>query len=101
MYLLIGIDHAYMHTGPTKQVDHLVVGKSLLGWVIFGSPHGDGMNVITTVLHVKYANPVDLSDFLATEAMGVVVDPCICDANNLSQLERDKKKIIEESARKE
>ena len=64
--LLIGIDHAYMHTGPTKQVDLLVARKSPLGWVIFGSPPGDGMNVTTTVLHVKYANPVDLSDFWTT-----------------------------------
>ena len=59
------------------------------------------MDVTTTVLHVKYANPVDLSDFWTTEAMGVAVDPCICDANNLSQLKREEKKIIEESERKE
>ena len=39
------------------------------------------MDATTTILHVKYANPVDLSDFWATEAMGVVVDSCICDAN--------------------
>ena len=99
--LLIGIDHAYMHTGPTKQVNHLVARKSPLGWVIFGSPPGDGMNVTTTVFHVKYANPVNLSDFWTTEAMGIVVDPCICDANKLSQLEREEKRIIEESAKKE
>ena len=29
--LLIGIDHAHMHTGPTKQVDHIVARKSPLG----------------------------------------------------------------------
>ena len=101
MDLLIGIDHAYMHTGPTKQVVHLVARKSPLGWIIFGSPPGDGMNVTTTVLYVKYANPVDLADFSTTEIMGVVVYPCICDANKLSQLEREEKQIIEESARKE
>ena len=61
-----------------KQVNHLVAKKSPLGWVIFGSTPGDGMDVTTTVLHVKYANPVDLSDFWTTEAMGVAVDPCIC-----------------------
>jgi hypothetical protein len=30
--LLIGIDHAHLHTGQTKQVDHLVARKSPLGW---------------------------------------------------------------------
>ena len=38
--LLIGIDHAHMHTGQTKQVNHLVVRKSPLGWVVFGSTTG-------------------------------------------------------------
>ena len=35
--LLIGIDHAQLHIGPTKQKDHIVARKSPLGWVLFGN----------------------------------------------------------------
>ncbi len=38
--LLIGIDYAHLHTGETKQVDHVVARKSPLGWVLFGSKPG-------------------------------------------------------------
>ena len=98
--LLIGIDHAHMHTGQTKQADHLVARRSPLGWVIFGSTTGELSNTITTVLHVKYTAPVDLSDFWKTETMGVEVKPCTCDADKLSQLEREEKRVIEESTQK-
>ena len=98
--LLVGIDHAHMHTGQTRQVDHLVARESPLGWVIFGSTPGDLSNVTTTVLHVKTTSPVDLSDFWTTEGMGVQVDPCVCDANKLNQLDREEKRMIEQSARK-
>ena len=57
-------------------------------------------NTITTVLHVKYTAPVDLSDFWKTETMGVEVKPCTCDADKLSQLEREEKPVIEESTQK-
>ncbi|XP_068747415.1 uncharacterized protein [Montipora capricornis] len=33
--LLIGIDHAHMHAGETRQVDHLLARKSPLAWVVF------------------------------------------------------------------
>jgi hypothetical protein len=56
--------------------------------------------VTTTVLHVKVTSPVDLSDFWTTEAMGVQVDPCVCDANKLNQVDREEKMMIEQSARK-
>ena len=99
--LLIGIDHAHMHTGPMKQVEHLVARKSPLGWVIFGNSTTRELdNVTTTVLHVKNINPVDLSDFWTTESMGVQVDPCVCDATKLSQRDREEKIMIENSARK-
>lgn len=35
--LLIGIDHAQLHTGPTTQKDHIAARKSPLGWVLFGN----------------------------------------------------------------
>ena len=34
--LLIGIDHAHVHAGETKQVDNLLARRSPLGWVAFG-----------------------------------------------------------------
>ena len=89
-----------MHTGQTKQADHIVARRSPLGWVIFGSTTGELSNTITTVLHVKYTALVDLSDFGKTETMGVEVKPCTCDADKLSQLEREEKRVIEESTQK-
>ena len=99
--LLIGIDHANMHTGLTKQVDHLVARKSPFGWVFFGSSPGavsadDG----TRVLHVKYEVSVSLTHFWTTETMGVEVKPCVCGFDKLSQIEREEKAMIEESAKK-
>ena len=60
--LLIGIDHAYMHVGQTKQVEHVVARKSPLGWVIFGSSTERLNNVTTTVLHVRFKESVGLLD---------------------------------------
>jgi hypothetical protein len=51
--LLIGNDHAHMHTGLTKQVDQLVARKSPLGWVFFGSSPEAGRSDVTRFLHVK------------------------------------------------
>ena len=98
--LLIGIGHAHMHAGQTKQVDSLLARKSPLGWVVFGSSVGQLYDVTTTVLHVRYPERVDLSDFWMTETMGVTVKPCTCDADKLSQSEREEKRAIEESAQK-
>ena len=43
--LLIGIDHARMHTGETRQAGHLVARKSPLGWVVFGGTSKDAPEV--------------------------------------------------------
>ena len=56
--LLIGIDHAHMHAGETRQVDHLLARKSPLGWVVFGGKP-EQISDVTSILHVKYASPVD------------------------------------------
>ncbi|CAB3983141.1 Hypothetical predicted protein [Paramuricea clavata] len=37
--MLIGIDHATMHTGEIKQVGNLVARHSPLGWLVFGATH--------------------------------------------------------------
>ena len=97
--LLIGIDHARMHTGETRQAGHLVARKSPLGWVVFGGTSQDAPESSRT-LHVKYTSPVDLTDFWTTEAMGVAITPCLCPANKLSQIEREEAKIIESSCQK-
>jgi len=97
--LLIGIDHAHMHTGETRQAGHLVARKSPLGWVIFGVTPRDAHEA-NRILHVKYTVPVDLSDFWTTEAMGVAVKPCLCTEDKLSQVEREEAKIIESSCQK-
>ena len=97
--LLIGIDHARMHTGETRQAGHLVARKSPLGWVVFGGTSQDAPEASRT-LHVKYTSPVDLTDFWTTEAMGVAITPCLCPANKLSQIEREEAKIIESSCQK-
>lgn len=71
-----------------------------MGWIIFGSSAGQLNNATRTVLHVRYQEPVDLSDFWMTETMGVAVKPCTCDADKLSQSDREEKRVIEESAQK-
>lgn len=38
--LLIGINHAHMHTGEKRQAGHLVGRNSPLGWVVFGTSPG-------------------------------------------------------------
>ena len=86
--LLIGINHARMHTGETRQAGNLVARKSPLGWVVFGGTSQD-VHETSRILHVKYTTPVDLSDFWTTEAMGVAITPCLCAKDKLSQIERE------------
>ena len=97
--LLIGIDHAHMHTGETRQAGTLVAIKSPLGWVIFVATPRD-THETNRILHVKYTVPVDLSDFWTTEAMLVAVKPCLCKEDKLSQVEREEANIIESHVRK-
>ena len=97
--LLIGIDHACLHTGETKQSGHLVARNSPLGWVVFGASSGR-IQQASSVLLVSYSTPVDLSNFWTTEAMGVAVKPCICSSDKLTQSEREETKIIQSSCKK-
>ena len=71
----IGIDYAYKHTGETKQAGNVVARRSPLGWVTFGAPPSE-VKQENKVLHVKYSQPVDLTEFWTTEAMGVDVQHC-------------------------
>ena len=86
--LLIGIDQAHMHAGETKEVNHLKARKSSLGWVVFGGKAEETPDA-SAILHVKYASPIDLTDFWTTESMGVAVKSCFCDPEKLTQIEGD------------
>lgn len=98
--LLVGIDHAKLHTGETKEAENLVVRHSPLGWVVFGAIGGNQSGA-NRVLHVKLSNPVDLTDFWTTEAMGVTAKPCECQpARQINQVEREGAKVIEDSCKK-
>ena len=94
--LLIGIDQVHMHAGETKEVNHLIARKSPLGWVVFGGKAEETPDA-SAILHVKYASPIDLTDFWTTESIGVPVKSCFCDAEKLTQIEREEAKLIEES----
>ena len=97
--LLIGIDHAFMHIGETRQTGYLVARNSPLGWVVFGSAPGE-TDRIHKIFHVKYAVPVDLTNFWTTESMGVEVQQCRCEPDKLSQVEHEEKLVIEKSCTK-
>lgn len=93
--LLIGIDHAHMHTGDTRQVEHLLMRNSPLGWVVFeGNP--TATSDVTHILHMRFATPVDLSDFWTTESKGVMLKACVCDEDKLSQMEREERRMTED-----
>ena len=88
-----------MHTGQTRQAGELVATQTPLEWVVFeGSP--GNVQPSSRILFVKYATPVDLTDFWKTETMRVQVKPCVCEADKLSQVERDEYEIIEKSCKK-
>ena len=52
------------------------------------------------VYHVRFAAPVEMSDFWKTEATGVEVKPCVCEADKLTQAEREEEEIISKSFEK-
>ncbi len=43
---------------------------------------------------------MDLAEFWTTESMGIEVKPCVCEADKLSQVEREEKIMIKQSAKK-
>ena len=85
-----------MHAGETRQADNLLASKSPLGWVGFGG-QPEQTSETTRILHVTYASPIDLRDFCATEAMGVTVKACVCNADKLTQTKREEFKLLDES----
>ena len=97
--VLIGIDHANMHTGEIKQVGNLVARHSPLGWLVFGATQSNPA-AVNKVLRVGVSTPVAMNEFWSTESMGVQIEPCLCEAEKLSQVEREEGKMIEQSCKK-
>jgi len=102
IHMLIGVDHAHMHIGETKQSGNLAARNSPLGWVVFGSSSEkhQSLGEKTTALHVKYASPVDLTSFWTTETMGVNVKQSCNVTDHLSTVEQVEADIIEKSCKK-
>ena len=97
--ILIGIDHANMHTGQTRHAGELVARQTPLGWVVFGGLSGS-IQPANRILFIKHTTPVDLSDFWKTKSMGVEVKPCTCEADKLSQVDREEAEVISNSCQK-
>ena len=95
--ILIGINYPSFHTSETRVKNGLAVRKSPLGWVVFGVKSQGSSAETKPVLHVRFAPPVDISEFWKTETMGVSVSPCTCEAAKMSPQDRAEMKIIEES----
>ena len=84
-----------------KKADHVVAcRKSPLGCALFGSKPGCTTSETTRVLHLRNETSVDLAEFWTTESMIVEVKPCVWEADKLSQVEREEKINIEQSATK-
>ena len=95
--ILIGINYPTFHAGETKVTNGLAARNSPLGWVMFGVKSQSSRSEVKQVLHVRFAPPVDISEFWKTESMGVSVSPCTCEAAKMSPQERAEMKLIEES----
>ena len=67
--------------------------------VVFGGSPGE-VQETSRILHVKFEMPVDLTDFWKTEMMGVTVKPWVCEADKLTQVEREELRVIENSCKK-
>ena len=89
--ILIGVDHAYMHTGESRKFGNVVARHSPLGWIVFGVM--PGIQETSRVFHVQYARPVDLTDFWTSETMGV--SQPTNEIVKLSKIEREETKLIE------
>lgn len=65
--VLIGIDHASMHTGEIKQVGNLVARLSSLGWLVFSAAQNSPA-AVNKVLRVGVSVPVEMTEFWSTES---------------------------------
>ena len=72
---------------------------SPLGWLVSGATQNNPA-AVNKVLRVSVSVPVEMTEFWSTESMGVAIQPCLCEAEKLSQVEREEGKMIEESCTK-
>ncbi|PFX16886.1 hypothetical protein AWC38_SpisGene18824 [Stylophora pistillata] len=82
-----------------RHVGQIVARKTPLGWVVYGGPTGSVPSG-SRILFVKHSAPVDLTHFWTTETMGVKGKPCVCDADKLTQVEREEAEVISSSCKK-
>ena len=78
---------------------NLVARHSPLGWLVFGATQGS-VAPVNKVLCVRVSAPVEMNEFWSTESMGVEIKSCTCEAEKLTQVEREEGKIIEDSCKK-
>ena len=97
--LLIGVNYPRFHIGETKTTEGFVAHKSPLGWVVLEYDSHDVLPQIKQVLHVRLATPTDITEFWKTEAIGVSVPSCTCEAGKMSKEEKAELKLIEESCK--
>ena len=97
--LLIGIDHPKLHTGETREAGNLVARNSPFGWVVFGATPKN-LKQVNQVFQINSSTPIDMTEFWTTESMGVSVQTCSCERDNLSPTEAREAKIISESCQK-
>ena len=95
--LLIGIDHALMHKGQTKQSGHLVAIKKYASCLDNFGGSSAVVPVYGRVSHVRFAPPVEFSHLGMTETMGLGVKPCIFFGEKLTQVEREEAERISKS----
>ena len=77
--ILVGINYPRMHNGEVRELEasDYCARKSPVGWVVYGVTPLEGACMYNkAVLHMKLANPVDLTDFWTIEAEGVNIVLC-------------------------
>ncbi|XP_072171963.1 uncharacterized protein [Diadema setosum] len=97
--LLVGIDHARLHTGEVREAGRCTARKSPVGWVIFGTTPNDAVHG-HAVPHVKLAGPVDLTEFWTVETEGIQSEACYCKETGMSHQKAVEEQLIRSSARK-
>ena len=84
--LLVGIDHARLHTGEIREVGGCAARKTPVGWVVFGTMSNDAAHS-HTVLHVKLTGSVDLTDSWTEETEGIKSDSYRCEQTGFTSQE--------------
>ncbi|KAG1697393.1 hypothetical protein GQR58_006003 [Nymphon striatum] len=98
--ILIGIDHAFMHEGITRNRGGLIARLSPLGWVIFGA-EALTHHFESKIYHLQgISRPVDLTDFWTTESMGISCQKCECELTDIGSERLQEAKMISDSCRK-